>query len=306
MKPFSRRRPLWFEKSRSNVTDWMWHALGSQLRNPRGFAGDIVGWLMAVVNDGPNRLAIDALQLSPGETVLELGFGPGWGLRTIAARTRGARVSGIDQSAKMVEQATRMNETAVSSGRMALVQGKFSPLPWIDETFDKVLLVNALYFFDADGNDILETYRVLRRGGRFVIYVTSRETMRKWPFAGPDTHRTFDARDLSNILEKGGFRPTEINISVVELAFGVKGLIAVAEKSGGSVDHDYNVVGLTRFRLARREVPDAKVLGRIVRAEKFEIRVTTRVRWKEFIANIRLRKLVEDFRLLLHKRGIVP
>jgi SAM-dependent methyltransferase len=102
---------------------------------------------MALVNDEPNRLAIDALHLGPGERVLELGFGPGWSLRTIAARTRGARVYGVDQSARMLEQATRMNEVAVSSGRMLLVQGPFSPLPWIDEMFDKVLLINVVYFF---------------------------------------------------------------------------------------------------------------------------------------------------------------
>ncbi len=78
-------------RSRLGVIDRMWHALGSQLRNPTGAVGSIVGWLMALVNDEPNRLAIDALDLGPGERVLELGFGPGWSLRTIAARTRGAR-----------------------------------------------------------------------------------------------------------------------------------------------------------------------------------------------------------------------
>jgi SAM-dependent methyltransferase len=49
----------------------------------------------------------------------------------------------------------------------------------------KVLLVNVVYFFDSDGRDISEVYRVLRSGGRLVIYVTSRDTMQKWPFAGP-------------------------------------------------------------------------------------------------------------------------
>src|ERR1700676_4734910 len=213
----------------------MWHALGSQLRHPTGAAGSIVGWLMGLVNDEPNRLAVDALELGPGESVLELGFGPGWSLRTIAARTGGARVYGVDQSARMLEQARRMNEVAVSSGRMVLVQGPFSPLPWIDEMFDKVLLVNVLYFFDADGRDISEIYRVLRSGGRLVIYVTSRETMEKWPFAGPDTHRTFDARDLANLLENAGFRRSHITITHAELALGVKGLIAVAEKSGPAI-----------------------------------------------------------------------
>jgi SAM-dependent methyltransferase len=220
------------------MIDRLWHALGCQLRNPSGAAGSIVGWLMAWINDEPNRLAIDVLDPRPGETVLELGFGPGWSLRTVAARTRGAQVYGVDQSARMLEQATRMNEVAVSRGRMVLMQGPFSPLPWIDEMFDKVLAVNVVYFFDIDGRDISEVYRVLRSGGRLVIYVTSRDTMQKWPFAGPDTHRTFDAHDLAGLLEDAGFRRSHITIKHVELALGVKGLIAVAEKSGCSRRRD--------------------------------------------------------------------
>ena len=236
------------------VVDRMWHGLGCQLRNPRGAAGSIVGWLMAFLNDEPNRLAIDALDPRQGETVLELGFGPGWSLRTIAARTRGARVYGVDHSARMLEQATRMNEVAVSRGRMELVQGPFNPLPWIDEMFDKVLLVNVAYFFDSHGRDISETYRVLRSGGRLVIYVTSRETMEKWPFAGPDTHRTFDARDLGELLENAGFRRSHITITPVELALGVKGLIAVAEKSDCMIRHHKPAQDCTRrsdFRVVR-------------------------------------------------------
>jgi SAM-dependent methyltransferase len=213
------------------VIDRLWHGLGCQLRNPSGAAGSIVGWLMAWINDEPNRLAINALDPRPGKTVLELGFGPGWGLRSITERARGARVYGVDQSARMLAQATRMNEVAVGRGRMVLVQGPFSPQLWIDEMFDKVLAVNVAYFFDIDGRDISEVYRVLRSGGRLVIYVTSRDTMQKWPFAGPDTHRTFDTRDLANLLENAGFHRSRIMITNAELAFGVKGLIAVAEKS---------------------------------------------------------------------------
>jgi SAM-dependent methyltransferase len=219
------------------IVERIWHVLGCQLRNPRGAAGSIVGWLMAWINDEPNRLAIDALDPRPGETVLELGFGPGWGLRTVAARTGGARVYGVDHSARMLEQATRINEVAVSRGRVVLIHGPFNPLPWIDEMFNKVLLVNVAYFLDSDGRDISEAYRVLRSGGRLVVYVTARETMEKWPFAGSDTHRTFDARDLALLLENAGFRRSHIMITHLGLAFGVRGLIAVAEKVG-RMTHD--------------------------------------------------------------------
>ena len=123
----------------------------------------------------------------------------------------------------MLEQAQRMNEVAVSSGRMVLVQGPFSPLPWIDEMFDKVLLVNVVYFFDSDGRDMSEVYRVLRSGGRTVIYVTSRETMTKWPFAGPETHKLYDRNELLDLLVDAGFQPSDIAIEDVRLPFGIKG-----------------------------------------------------------------------------------
>jgi SAM-dependent methyltransferase len=248
VRPPRREAAITVTKPRLRVIDRLWHILGCQLRNPSGAAGSIVGWLMAWINDEPNRLAIDALDPRSGETVLELGFGPGWGLRTIAARAHGARVYGVDQSARMLEQAKRMNEVAISRGRMMLVRGAFSPLPWIDEMFHKVSLVNVAYFFDTNGCDISEVYRVLRFGGRLVIYVTSRETMEKWPFAGPDTHRTFDARDLARLLEDAGFSRSHITITPAELALGVKGLVAVAEKSSRSIRSDETAQGLERRR----------------------------------------------------------
>lgn len=219
-----------FRRPQAATMRRVWHALGLQLRHPAGLAGSVAGRVMGWVNDGPNRLAIDALAPGPADSVLELGFGPGWALKAIAART-GGPLYGVDHSARMVEQAKRLNERAVEKGRMMLVQGPFSPLPWIDETFDRVLLVNVVYFFDEDGCDMSDVHRVLRAGGRVVVYATSRETMEKWPFAGPQTHRTFDAQDLAGLLGRAGFSPARIEIKHVDVGFGVKGMLAVAQKA---------------------------------------------------------------------------
>ena len=185
---------------------------------------------MAIVNDQPNRLAIDALAPGPKDIVLEMGFGPGRALRTIAARTGGGQVFGIDQSDRMLLQAARINQAAIAAGRMELVKGQFSPLPWPDGTFNKVLLVNAAYFLDPAGGDIAEVFRVLRPRGRLVVYVTARETMQKWPFSGPDTHRTYDAVELRELLEHAGFHSARTRLQILTLPFGVRGLLAVAEK----------------------------------------------------------------------------
>jgi SAM-dependent methyltransferase len=209
----------------------LWHVLGMQLRHPSGTIGSLVGWFMAIANDEPNRLAIDALQLKPTDRVLELGFGPGRGLRTIAAHVPDGSVFGVDQSEQMLRQATSTNQAAIGEGRVGLFKGPFRPLPWIDATFNKILLVNVAYFFDSDGQDMAEVYRVLKLGGRIVIYVTSRETMIKWPFAGPETHKMYDRRQLLDLLEDAGFRPPDIDIKHLQLPLGIKGLLAIAVKS---------------------------------------------------------------------------
>jgi ubiquinone/menaquinone biosynthesis C-methylase UbiE len=202
-----------------------------QLRHPSGTIGSFVGWFMAIANDEPNKLAIDALGLEPTDRVLELGFGPGWGLRTIAARVPDGQVFGVDQSDQMLRQATSMNQAAIAKGLVGLSKGPFSPLPWIDSTFNKILLVNVAYFFDSDGEDIAEVFRVLKFGGRVVIYVTSGETMTKWPFARPETHKIYDRKELLDLLEGAGFRPADIDIKDLYLPFGIKGLLATAVKS---------------------------------------------------------------------------
>ena len=229
------------------VFDRLWHALGVQLRHPSGAIGSLVGWFMAIANDEPNRLASDALDLQRADRVLELGFGPGWGLRTVSARTSDGQVFGVDSSDRMLRQAASVNQAAIARGRVVLSRGPFSPLPWIDSTFNKILLVNVAYFFDSHGEDIAEIYRVLRLGGRAVIYITSRETMSKWPFAGPETHRIYDRNELLNLLESAGFQRSDIKIEELKLPLGIKGLLAIATKSRShcriGVAQPQNVIG---------------------------------------------------------------
>lgn len=185
---------------------------------------------MAVVNDRPNQLAIEALAPGPKDTVLEMGFGPGRALRVMAAQAPGSQLFGLDQSDRMLRQAARLNRAAIAAGRMKLIKGPFSPLPWSDDTFDKILLVNVAYFFDLAGNDMAEVFRVLNTGGRLVVYVTARETMEKWPFSGPDTHRIYSAAELQNLLLHAGLHAAALSIRTLALPFGVCGLLAIAEK----------------------------------------------------------------------------
>jgi len=209
----------------------IWAGIGEQLRSPSGRYGRLIGRLMALINGGPNRLAIAAVGVQPGDTVLELGFGPGRGIACLAQRAIRGRVLGIDQSLEMLDLATRANHRAIEDGRVQLRLGRFDALPYADASITRVLAVNVAYFFGPEGKEIAEMHRVLRPGGLAVVYVTDRATMRNWRFSGPDTHRLYDADELRSLLRQGGFGYRDIFIEKVRLPFGVRGLVAAVAKT---------------------------------------------------------------------------
>jgi SAM-dependent methyltransferase len=222
-------------------TDGVWRWLGRQLRQPSGPGAALVGPAMALANRQPNRAAIDALDIGPTETVLELGFGPGHALGALTARASRGKVLGIDHSAAMLAQAMRRNRRAIAEGRLQVRGGRFDALPWPAGCIDKVLAVNVVYFFRADGAELREARRVLRPGGRVAVFAADSGAMARWKFAGPDTHRPVDRQELLRLFASGGFGAGEVTVSPIALPLGITGLLGVAQKgacaeaAGGAV-----------------------------------------------------------------------
>jgi ubiquinone/menaquinone biosynthesis C-methylase UbiE len=189
---------------------------------------------MALVNRQPNRIAIDALKLCPDDRVLELGFGPGRAIRTLNSMVPHGQVLGIDQSATMLAQASRCNRRAIRGGRVQLQRGRFDTLPWGDDTIDKILAVNVVYFFRADAAEIREARRVLRPGGMMAIYATDKSTMERWNFSSPETHSVVNRTDLLALILGGGFSYDDVNVCLVAFPFHIAGLLATARKGTGA------------------------------------------------------------------------
>jgi len=63
-------------------------AIRSQFMQPRGFAGWLVGWEMALrpSNRKRNVWAVGLLGVEPSDRVLEIGFGPGIAIRELSRR----------------------------------------------------------------------------------------------------------------------------------------------------------------------------------------------------------------------------
>lgn len=146
-----------------------------QFGNPQGLAGRLAGWLMALTNRDLNTWAVDQLAVRPGDRVLEIGFGPGLAIQTLARRARHGIVEGVDVSPLMVEQATRRNSAMVRSGRVRLQLGSVSALPYEAACFERVLAVNNVQFWPSLSDDLREVARVLRPAGVLAIVLQPRQ-----------------------------------------------------------------------------------------------------------------------------------
>jgi SAM-dependent methyltransferase len=102
-----------------------------------------------------------ALGVSAGDRLLDVACGPGLALEL--ARIRGAEVSGIDASPRLVAVAADRNPGC------DIRVGDMAALPWPDETFDVVTSFRGIWGTTPDA--VREAHRVLVPGGRLAITV---------------------------------------------------------------------------------------------------------------------------------------
>jgi ubiquinone/menaquinone biosynthesis C-methylase UbiE len=178
--------------------------IAAQLRRPSGRLGRKVGLKMNESNAALHAFALDVLQLQPGERLLEIGFGNGRLFESSLRRAAGLRVWGLDFSADMCRQARQNAAAFVREGQLHLHLGSSAAMPFADASFDKVLCVNVIYFWDDPAPHLAEIRRVLRPGGLFVAAFRSREVMEKLPFTAHG-FRLYAPGEWSETLAAQGF-----------------------------------------------------------------------------------------------------
>jgi ubiquinone/menaquinone biosynthesis C-methylase UbiE len=108
------------------------------------------------------RQVIAAMQIRPGERVLDLGCGNGWATRLLALTNAGVQAIGVDASSKMIARAEALHSLTI---RARYEVGTFEKLDFKDGHFDRVFSMEALYYASDLGLAIRECFRVLKPGG---------------------------------------------------------------------------------------------------------------------------------------------
>jgi protein-L-isoaspartate O-methyltransferase len=90
------------------------HVLRRMFGRPQGALGRLGGLIMARTNADCAAWVAELLEIEPGDSVLEVGFGPGIAIQRVSELAPAGNVAGIDQSREMVEQAYRSKTTALT------------------------------------------------------------------------------------------------------------------------------------------------------------------------------------------------
>lgn len=118
-------------------------------------------WFIKVVNVDHSDEIPEWLSPVEGMEVLDLGGGTGINARTLV--NAGARVTIVDYSHAMLNQAETKKVPAT------LIQADATNLPLLNESFDIVLISDAWHHFRDQAGVAREVARVLHPGGRLYI-----------------------------------------------------------------------------------------------------------------------------------------
>jgi arsenite methyltransferase len=180
--------------------------LAAQLRKPSGIYGRLVMLPALNRHNSPiNSLVFKQLRLSAEDRVLEIGFGGGALLKTIAAAVQGGHVAGVDYSSDAVGVCRRKLSALVSSGLLELHCADVCQLPFQPESFTRVCSVNTIYFWEDPLAAFREIHRVMQTDGVLVLGLSPRKELQSRPFTRYG-FTLYEQDDVADMLLAAGFQ----------------------------------------------------------------------------------------------------
>ncbi|XP_061184198.1 uncharacterized methyltransferase YdaC-like [Saccostrea echinata] len=187
-------------------------AIAKNLRHPKSGP---VGWFVSkYVFEDKNRYleknAVDVCKISKDDIVLEVGFGPGIGLKEAHMKIKDGKgkVYGVEISQAMLKKASHSLQTEIKAGKVELILADVAKLPFKSDMFDHVFHCNCYYFWDDQVACARELYRVMKQNAN-VIAVMNEQGLKVAEQVGVLKYGNTDPFKYMDSLKKAGFHDIE-------------------------------------------------------------------------------------------------
>ena len=131
--------------------------------------GSELFWPDSLQREGIERLGIDS-----ADRILDIGCGTGETTRYLLPRA--AEVHGLDQSALQLQTAADKDEL----GDVRFVQADAHRLPYADDTFDCIVSIGSILYWETPSNVLREAYRATKPGGSVLVMGFHRRAFSAW------------------------------------------------------------------------------------------------------------------------------
>ena len=174
---------------------------------PEGFGGKL---MVKMMNSGHGKLAgwgFSKISANDDARVLDAGCGGGANIAIWLDKCKKGLVTGLDYSEVSVNEARKVNRSAIQEKRCEVMRGNVAQMPFPEDTFDWVSAFETIYFWPGLEKCFAEVYRVLKKGGTFMICNESDGTNaadEKWRKI-IDGMRIYDEKTICKALEAAGF-----------------------------------------------------------------------------------------------------
>jgi len=188
----------------------------SQSGKPRGRFGRFLVRGMNFGHSGLTRWGLTKVEIRENATVLDIGCGGGRALERLASLASLGKVVGIDYSEDSVAVARKRNQRLIATGRVEVLHGSVSSMPFPDATFDCVSAVETYYFWPDIAADLSEVRRVMKPSGQMVIiagmYRGSSFDKRNMRLIRAGGMRCFSVQEFEETLQDSGFSAVAVSV----------------------------------------------------------------------------------------------
>jgi SAM-dependent methyltransferase len=209
----------------------LFDVIGKQLQHPRGRLGKVLFRGMTKTTIAHARWTADLMEVDLDDDVLEVGFGNGANIESLAGQAPNGHITGAEVSETAVEMASKRNAVAISEGRVKLhLVAPGEALPVDDGTFDKACTIATIYVIEDPGALFKDMYRVLKPGGLAAVTFPVREKFMRFKPASAEGFYFHELGDLESAFREAGFTDirTERNDAVRFGAHCILGVKAAA------------------------------------------------------------------------------
>ncbi len=156
-------------------------------------------------------IATDLAAMHPSGVVMDIGSGPGYMPILLAQKVSSLRIFGVDVAPDMVEIANRKAAEAGVAERVSFEVGDVGALRAPDGQMDMVTSTLSLHHWPDPAQGLREIHRVLKPGGRAIIYDIGPWVQRlDWLWSHRHNQPVFDLPALAAASPFGGGETTAV------------------------------------------------------------------------------------------------